>query len=58
MEAQRSTTTTQAVPAPTRSIQFTVKQQPSVKWTEDTKDNEGLGRKKSKGNFDVLTFVQ
>ena len=48
VEKIRGTATITEAP-PAKVIQFTVKPPATVKWTEDTKDNEGLGRKKSKG---------
>ena len=48
VEAQKGGSTT-TFENPTKVVRFKVKEPAKVKWTEDTKDNEGLGLKKSKG---------
>jgi len=52
MEAQKSSSVTTVETV--KIIQFKAKPQSTVKWSEDTKDNEGLGKKKSKGILRVL----
>ncbi len=53
VESQQDTSSTTTAHPPARVITFTVRDTPRVKWTEDTKDNEGLGMKKSNG---ISTF--
>ena len=51
VEAQHQGVSTTMMENPTRVVKFKIKEPRSVTWTPETKDNEGLGLKKSKGNL-------